>query len=578
MQLHPSGLTLDIAGGGTGARACTQVCTSDAVQFGIGEQAFGHGIQCRGLRGIQRNRGRAVATIDGGLRFAVCNHLPLFAGIPRADHVALALRGVVVLVGEARVARQLARREIRLDRVQGFFERLLVRHFARHQKTQRIHDARIVGDVDQALIHQLGTRFGRDIGAHVGRGAADAVDIRRRPRHAAGIDQGRATAIQNLLGMAGAVLGHVAHLHGFFHALGEHCFGPLVEHGDDRADDFEMADLFGGDVEQQILAARVVLAQCLGEVAHCSGKFALRSAELFQHQRRQIRIGLGDADGVHQTLVVHEHGWCSMAGARQLRPLRERAETWGFGFRGDARRDMQATQDGGAVLRGDSGGLAGLGCLLVAALLGEQGQLFVGGLFFFQRGEQQRQCIGITELLGYGGNGAVRGDFVMLHLLRTADQCRIAHRAGLDFIDDLAALLHQAFHRSAFDALELDAQNLDDLVDAFDLALGFFQMSFEGLLQFRLGGRTRKTRQRLGQLLLGAVDVRQLVDEKVFDSLDRHVWLLWLVRGWGAAVRHVGGNALMSSRCTPANKRADASRTTTSKTPRCVSLARRAGL
>ncbi|ARR13682.1 hypothetical protein B7L66_16780 [Xanthomonas citri pv. citri] len=56
------------------------------------------------------------------------------------------------------------------------------------------------------------------------------------------------------------------------------------------------------------------------------------------------------------------------------------------------------------------------------------------------------------------------------------------------------------------------------------------------------------------------------------------MWLLRLVRGWVAAVRHVGGDALMSSRCKPANKRADASRTTTSKTPRCVSLARRAGL
>ncbi|ASK98017.1 hypothetical protein XcvCFBP7112P_18855 [Xanthomonas citri pv. vignicola] len=56
------------------------------------------------------------------------------------------------------------------------------------------------------------------------------------------------------------------------------------------------------------------------------------------------------------------------------------------------------------------------------------------------------------------------------------------------------------------------------------------------------------------------------------------MWLLWLVRGWVAAVRRVGGDALMSSRCTPANKRADASRTTTSKTPSCGSLFRGAEL
>lgn len=53
---------------------------------------------------------------------------------------------------------------------------------------------------------------------------------------------------------------------------------------------------------------------------------------------------------------------------------------------------------------------------------------------------------------------------------------------------------------------------------------------------------------------------------------------LGLVRGWVAAVGHVGGDALMSSRRTPANKRADAARTTTPKPLWCVSLACSAGL
>ncbi|MBV6813139.1 hypothetical protein ACE15N_18285 [Xanthomonas campestris pv. passiflorae] len=57
------------------------------------------------------------------------------------------------------------------------------------------------------------------------------------------------------------------------------------------------------------------------------------------------------------------------------------------------------------------------------------------------------------------------------------------------------------------------------------------------------------------------------MDEKFFDGLDRHVWLLGLVRGWVAAVRHVDGDALLSSRCTSAKKRADGSRTTPFEIP-----------
>ncbi|RWU14279.1 hypothetical protein XANMN_18655 [Xanthomonas phaseoli pv. manihotis str. CIO151] len=60
------------------------------------------------------------------------------------------------------------------------------------------------------------------------------------------------------------------------------------------------------------------------------------------------------------------------------------------------------------------------------------------------------------------------------------------------------------------------------------------------------------------------------MDEKFFDGLDRHVWLLGLVRGWVAAVRHVDGDALMRSRCTPVNERADESRTKLLKIP-CAS-------
>ena len=61
--------------------------------------------------------------------------------------------------------------------MQRFFERLLVRDFARHQKAQRFLDARIVGDVDQAFVDDLRACLRRDVGAQVGGRLADRVDI-----------------------------------------------------------------------------------------------------------------------------------------------------------------------------------------------------------------------------------------------------------------------------------------------------------------------------------------------------------------------------------------------------------------
>jgi hypothetical protein len=52
-------------------------------------------------------------------------------------------------------------------------------------------------------------------------------------------------------------------------------FRAAVEHGDDGADDLQVADLFGGNVHQQVLAARIAFTESLGEVTHCSRQFAL---------------------------------------------------------------------------------------------------------------------------------------------------------------------------------------------------------------------------------------------------------------------------------------------------------------
>ncbi len=183
-----------------------------------------------------------------------------------------------------------------------------MRDFASHQEAQRFLDAGIVGGIDQPLVDDLGATFGGDVGAQIAGRIAARIDIGRGPGNAGRIGQRGAAAIENRLGMAAAALikRHI-HVGLLQRAFGHLRLGALVQHGDDRADDFEMAQFLGGDVEQQILAARVGFAQPLREIAHGGGELAVGPAELFQQEGGEHGIGLGDPHGVLQALVVHEH-------------------------------------------------------------------------------------------------------------------------------------------------------------------------------------------------------------------------------------------------------------------------------
>jgi len=68
-----------------------------------------------------------------------------------------------------------------------------------------------------------------------------------------------------------------------------------------------VAQLFRGDVEQQILAARIVFGDGLGEVPARGCQLALGPAELLEHQVGEARIRGGDTHGVLKSLVVNEH-------------------------------------------------------------------------------------------------------------------------------------------------------------------------------------------------------------------------------------------------------------------------------
>jgi hypothetical protein len=46
-----------------------------------------------------------------------------------------------------------------------------------------------------------------------------------------------------------------------------------------------VAELFGRDVEQHILAARIILSETLREITHGRSQFAIGTAELFEQRR-----------------------------------------------------------------------------------------------------------------------------------------------------------------------------------------------------------------------------------------------------------------------------------------------------
>uniref|UniRef100_A0A0N4ZWI7 PE-PGRS family protein n=1 Tax=Parastrongyloides trichosuri TaxID=131310 RepID=A0A0N4ZWI7_PARTI len=212
---------------------------------------------------------------------------------------------------------KLAGREVGGDGVERLFEGLLVGHLPRHEEGQGVLDPRVIGDVDQPFIDDLGPGFGRDIGAQVAGRITDGVDIGRRPRHAGGVDQGRAAAIEDGHGVAFSARGHAGvKIRFFLGGFREFALGPAIEHGDDRTDDFQVTQLLRGDVHQHIATAAVLVGEPLSEVAHGGGELTLGTAELFEHQGGESGIGFGDPNRISA-----ESAAGVLAGAPQLEML-----------------------------------------------------------------------------------------------------------------------------------------------------------------------------------------------------------------------------------------------------------------
>jgi hypothetical protein len=100
---------------------------------------------------------------------------------------------------------------------------------------------------------------------------------------------------------------HAIQFRFFQSALEDLGLDPLVEHRDDRTDNLEVAEFFGCDIEQHVLAASVELAEPLSKIAHRGRKFPVGTTELFEHQASEHGVRLRDAHGILQPLVVHKH-------------------------------------------------------------------------------------------------------------------------------------------------------------------------------------------------------------------------------------------------------------------------------
>ncbi len=76
-----------------------------------------------------------------------------------------------------------------------------------------------------------------------------------------------------------------------FGSFGKLSFSAFVQHGDDGANDLEMAEFLGRDIEQHVAAPRVFFAHGLGEVPARRREFPLGTAELLEQEVGQTGVG-----------------------------------------------------------------------------------------------------------------------------------------------------------------------------------------------------------------------------------------------------------------------------------------------
>ena len=105
-----------------------------------------------------------------------------------------------------------------------------MRDLARHQETRRVFHAGIVSYVNQSLIDDLCAGFRGYVGAEISSRLPNGIDISRRPRRAAGIDQRGSATVKQRERVAFAALRDLRQQFAIAGAFGELAFYALVHH------------------------------------------------------------------------------------------------------------------------------------------------------------------------------------------------------------------------------------------------------------------------------------------------------------------------------------------------------------
>ena len=108
----------------------------------------------------------------------------------------------------------------------------------------------------------------------------------------------------------------------------------------------------------------------------------------------------------------------------------------------------------------------------------------------------------------------------MLGGLGGVDEGGIQYHFVGDLAGDLVGFLDDAIDRRAIDRLHRGTMHLEHLLQALHMRLGFIEVSQKSLLELFVGGLFRHFRKRFHQLLLGIIDVLQLMHEQVVHGLD----------------------------------------------------------
>jgi hypothetical protein len=163
---------------------------------------------------------------------------------------------------------------------------------------------------------------------------------------------------------------------------------------------------------------------------------------------------------------------------------------------------------------------AGVG---VDARRSEFGKIFVRFFLFLECLLEKFGNFRTSKLLREATRGAVPRDLVMFYALSRANQTGVAHGWLGIFRDQVGTFFDEAFHRLASLPGQFLSKHLRDFIQTLDVTLCLFEVILKRGLEFLVGGGFCHFRQSLHELSFGVVEIPQLVDEEIFESIKFHI-------------------------------------------------------